>query len=65
MKRLETKRSPCAAGATARSGSSLAHGLDWQHFRGDWTTSGAQEIYDPGHRVEVTWCLPGEDPVTA
>jgi hypothetical protein len=33
----------------------LAHGLDWQHFNGDWTTSGAQEIYDPGHPVEVTW----------
>jgi hypothetical protein len=38
------------------------HGLDWQHFRGDWTTSGAQEIYDPGHPAEVTWRLPGEDP---
>jgi hypothetical protein len=38
------------------------HGLDWQHFRGDWTTSGAQEIYDPGHPAEVTWRLPGEGP---
>ena len=38
------------------------HGLDWQHFRGDWTTSGAQEIYDPGHPAEVIWRLPGEDP---
>ena len=38
------------------------HSLDWQHFRGDWTSVGAQEIYDPGHPAEVTWCLPGEDP---
>jgi hypothetical protein len=37
-------------------------GLEWQHFRGDWTTSGAQEIYDPGHPAEVTWCLPDEWP---
>jgi hypothetical protein len=40
----------------------LDHGLDWQHFHGDGTTSGAQEIYDPGHSAEVTWRLPGEDP---
>jgi len=40
----------------------LDHGLEWQHFRGDGTTSGAQEIYDPGHPAEVTWCLPGEWP---
>ena len=39
----------------------LDHGLDWQHFVGDGTTVGAQEIYDPGHPVEVTWRLPGED----
>lgn len=40
----------------------LDQGLEWQHFRGDWTTSGTQEIYDPGHRAEVTWRLPDEDP---
>jgi len=40
----------------------LEHGLEWQHFRGDWTTPGAQEIYDPGHLAEVTWRLPGEGP---
>jgi hypothetical protein len=40
----------------------LAHGLQWQHFRGDGATSGTQEIYDPGHPAEVTWLLPGEDP---
>ena len=40
----------------------LAHGLRWQHFRGDGATSGTQEIYDPGHPAEVGWLLPGEDP---
>ena len=38
------------------------HGLRWQHFRGDGTTSGAQQIYEPGHDPAVTWILPGEDP---
>ena len=37
-------------------------GLHWQHFRGDGTTSGTQEAYDPGHAAEVTWILPDEDP---
>ena len=37
-------------------------GLDWQHFRGDGTTSGTQETYDPGHAAAVTWILPDEDP---
>jgi hypothetical protein len=37
-------------------------GLHWQHFRGDSTTSGAQQIYDPGHAPEVTWILSDEDP---
>jgi hypothetical protein len=40
----------------------LAHGLRWQHFRGDGVTSGTQEIYHPGHPAEVTWLRPGEDP---
>jgi hypothetical protein len=40
----------------------LDRGLQWQHFRGDGTTAGAQEIYDPGHPAEVTWRLPDEDP---
>ena len=38
------------------------HGLRWQHFRGDDITSGAQQIYDPGHDPAVTWILPSEDP---
>jgi hypothetical protein len=28
----------------------------------DGTTSGAQQIYEPGHAPEVTWILPDEDP---
>jgi len=38
------------------------HGLRWQHFRGDGTTSGAQQIYEPGHDSAATWILAGEDP---
>jgi hypothetical protein len=38
------------------------HGQQWRHFRGDLTTSGTQEIYDPGHPAEVIWLLPGEGP---
>ena len=37
-------------------------GLQWHHFRGDGTTSGAQEIYDPGHAPQVTWILADEGP---
>jgi len=40
----------------------LDQGLEWQHFRGDGTTVGAQEIYDPGHPAEITWRLHDEDP---
>jgi hypothetical protein len=40
----------------------LSRGLQWQHFRGDGVTSGAQQIYDPGHAAEVTWISPDEDP---
>jgi hypothetical protein len=38
--------------------------LDWQHYTGDATTSGFQDTYDPGHRAEVFWLLPDEDPET-
>ena len=48
-----------------QAGIFLSRGLDWLHFDGDWTTAGAQEIYDPGHPVEATWRLPGEDQETA
>lgn len=38
-----------------------ARGMQWQHFRGDGITSGAQQIYGPGHAPEVTWILPDDD----
>ena len=34
--------------------------LDWRHFRGATTASGAHETYDPGHTSEVAWYLPDE-----
>jgi|SRR5215469_3737473 len=37
-------------------------GLRWLHFRGDATTSGAQQVYDPGHAAEASWILPDEEP---
>jgi hypothetical protein len=37
-------------------------GPQWQHFRGTGTTAGGQQIYDPGHPAEVSWCLPDEGP---
>jgi hypothetical protein len=36
-------------------------GLHW-HFRGDGTSSGTQETYQPGHAAELIWILPDEDP---
>jgi hypothetical protein len=36
--------------------------LAWLHYKGDGITSGLQEIYDPGHVPQVTWCLPDESP---
>jgi hypothetical protein len=38
------------------------NGLRWQHFRGNDSTFGVQQIYEPGHTPEVTWILPDEDP---
>jgi hypothetical protein len=40
----------------------LNRGLHWQHYLGDGITSGAQEIYDPGHPAQITWILPDESP---
>ena len=34
----------------------------WQHYTGGDSTSATQEIYDPGHPVELAWILPDEDP---
>jgi hypothetical protein len=36
-------------------------GLQWRHFRGDSVTSGAQEVYEPGHTAQVIWILADED----
>ena len=52
---------PVCSRCGAQAGIFLDHGPDWQHFTGDGTTAGAQEIYDPGHPAEITWRLPGED----
>jgi len=46
----------------ARAGIFPDRGLRWEHFRGDDLTSGAQQVYDPGHAPEVAWILPDEDP---
>ncbi len=35
----------------------LRFGLDWRHFRGDSTTIGQIELFDPGHRVVIAWRL--------
>ena len=37
-------------------------GLRWRHFRGSPSTSGVQEVYDPGHTAQVAWILPDEGP---
>jgi hypothetical protein len=60
--REEEQSAPVCRRCAGQAGIFLEHGLDWQHFRGDGTTAGAQVIYDPGHPVEVTWHLPGENP---
>jgi hypothetical protein len=35
----------------------LRFGLDWRHFRGDGTTIGQIELFDPGHDPVVAWRL--------
>jgi hypothetical protein len=46
---------PLCAACGARIGIFLNLGLDWQHFTGDGTTAGQQQIYNPGHAPVVTW----------
>lgn len=48
---------PRCAECDARIGIFLSHGLAWQHYRGDGTTAGEQEIYSPGHDPVVSWRL--------
>jgi hypothetical protein len=33
-------------------------GLDWRHYRGDGTTAGMNELFDPGHAPVVAWRRP-------
>jgi hypothetical protein len=37
-------------------------GMTWHHYRGAASTSGDQEIVDPGHEPQVQWYLPEEIP---
>ena len=40
----------------------LAHGLRWQHFRGDDAMSGNQDIYDLGHPARSPGSSPARTP---
>ena len=48
---------PVCAQCRSPIGIFLKHGLTWQHFRGDSTTAGEQEIYSPGHDSVPCWRL--------
>ena len=54
---------PVCATCGGQIGIFLDRGLAWQHYTGDGTTVGEQQIYDPGHTPAVTWRL-SEDPQT-
>ena len=54
---------PVCATCGGQIGIFLDRGLAWQHYTGDGTTLGQQQIYDPGHAAAVTWRL-SEDPQT-
>jgi hypothetical protein len=46
---------PVCATCDGKIGIFLDRGLAWQHYTGDGTTAGQQQIYDPGHAPAVTW----------
>jgi hypothetical protein len=46
---------PVCAVCAGNVGIFLDRGLAWQHYTGDGTTVGEQQIYDPGHAPVVTW----------
>jgi hypothetical protein len=48
---------PRCAECNASIGIFLEHGLGWQHYRGDGTTAGGQEVFFPGHKPVVSWRL--------
>jgi hypothetical protein len=52
---------PVCATCGGQIGIFLDRGLAWQHYTGDGTTVGQQQIHDPGHAPVVTWRL-SEDP---
>jgi hypothetical protein len=35
----------------------LTFPFTWQHYRGDGTTAGEQEVFSPGHKPVVSWRL--------
>ena len=48
---------PVCAICDGKIGIFMERGLAWQHYTGDGTTVGQQQIYDPGHAPVVTWRL--------
>jgi len=46
---------PLCAECGAAIGIFLRFGLNWRHFRGDGTTIGQIELFDPGHEPVVAW----------
>jgi hypothetical protein len=48
---------PVCAICDGKIGIFMEQGLAWQHYIGDGTTVGQQQIYDPGHNPVVTWRL--------
>lgn len=48
---------PVCARCHSPIGIFLKHGLTWQHYRGDSTTVGEQEIYSSDHDAVLSWRL--------
>lgn len=46
----------------AKVGIFLRLGLDWRHYRGDGTTAGMNELFDPGHAPIIVWRPALENP---
>jgi hypothetical protein len=46
---------PYCAVCGADVGIFLRFGLDWRHYRGDGTTAGLIELFDPGHAPFIAW----------
>jgi len=54
---------PVCSVCDGKIGIFMERGLAWQHYTGDGTTVGQQQIYDPGHAPAVSWHF-HEDPQT-